>query len=116
MKITLLKRRLGGGCYDLVFRGVAEGRGERRKPFVWTLENEDGILEIISGTTPSVGSVCGELLHFFTCGDVGIESDTDAALGQHFHANVSFDNDRRVIVLTAADGRQVRVTNALAGE
>ena len=85
MKVTLLKRRLGEGRHQnvrFVSVGVAADYDAKRKPLLWYFESDAGILEIISGTRPTEGSVCGQLLWLLMGAEVGLEVDSDAAVGR----------------------------------
>jgi hypothetical protein len=115
MKCTILKRRIGEGRHRVRFAsvGTAADFGGKRPPWLWSFEGDDGILEIVSGTRPTEGSVCGQLFWLLTSAEPGQDGDTDVAVGQIVAADVSFDDDgRRVVRLRHEEsGREVTITN-----
>jgi hypothetical protein len=120
MRCVLGKPRLGPGTYSLRFEGVREGERGNGKfatpPLVWRFGNGEAIVEIISSSTPVVGNVAGDLLAITTGATVDVAGDTDAAVGQPFTLAIELIGDRRVITITAADGRTVVVGNGGNGE
>jgi hypothetical protein len=118
MKRTILKRRITeAGTYRLKFAGVATAAdfGSKRPPLLWCWDGGDlGLLEIISGTRPTEGSVCGQLFWLTTGGQPGQDADTDATLDQVFLADVSYDDDKRIVKLTHEEsGRAVVISNSI---
>ena len=116
MRVTLLRRRLGEGRYDVRFVGVgvAADYDAKRKPLLWNFECDAGVLEIISGTRATEGSVCGQLFWLLTGVDEpGQDGDTDIALNRVFRAEIMFDNEnRRTVRLIDGDSkREITISN-----
>jgi hypothetical protein len=112
------KPRLGpGGPYALKFEGVAEGKASGKfvaPPLIWTLGDGVSVVEIISGASPTAGSVAGELLRVITGATSEIAGDTDAAVGRDFTVEIRLaDDGRRVITIVSATGDKTVVGNNL---
>ena len=119
LKCVILKRRITtAGHYRVRFAGVAPATdfGGKRPPLLWTWDGGDlGVLEIVSGTRPCEGSVCGLLVQLLCGGQEGQQADTDAALGDFCVADVSFDDDgRRTVKLDyEQSGREAVIRNSI---
>ena len=118
MKATVLRHRVGEGHYVVKFVSVGKATDydTKRKPLIWTFDGEMGILELVSGTRPTAGSVCGQLFWLLTGGEPGESADTDVAVGREFVADVKFDDEgRRTVKLRDEEaGREITITTNMS--
>jgi hypothetical protein len=106
-------RRLGIGKHAVIFDGVTQQRSERfaKDSLVWKFINPNGIVEVVSGTNPADGTVCGSMLTLITGVEVGQSGDPDLFIGHEFSCAIEQVADRRTTTITSSSGVSVTTGN-----
>jgi hypothetical protein len=110
MLMTKTRSRLGVGKHTVIFGGVSQQQSSRygRLVLVWQFYNPEGVVEIVSGTSPVDGTVCGSMLTVVTGVAVGETVDPDLSIGHEFSCSIEQIADgRRTTTITSPSGVSV---------
>jgi hypothetical protein len=110
-------RRLGDGKYVVTFDGVKKTRSDRydRDVLLWLFHNNEGIVEVVTGTNAADGTTAGDMLTAITNVAIGESADPDQYAGHEYACTIAQVGGRRLTTITSPSGASVTTGNGGAG-